>query len=181
MSRSVFPNPERGGFASISTKKMPPPVLQVQPGARAGVAADAQTPPSEREFQGYLERVRNYIPAEIVAFFIFVNSLVGNQVRDAQGTLDVDGYVAAAALVASIVGCVLFVRATAKAENNPVWRLQAVVSVVALLIWAYAMNAKIFGVFDVPVVPSVSGFMVACFTLLSGFIVPSMPKDAGGT
>lgn len=175
MSRSVFPNPERTGLATISSKRMPPPTVRVQAGL---VENGTQVTPNEREFQGYLDRVRNYIPTEIVAFFIFVNSLVGGEVRN-QGALTVDGYVAVAALLAAIVGCILFVRATAKAEDNPVWGLQAIISILALLIWAYALNAKIFNVFEVPVVPSVSGFLVACFTLMSGFIVPSTSKDDG--
>lgn len=167
MTRSVFPNPEKVGLATFSSKKVPPPTVS------------DESKKTERELQGYLDRVRNYIPSEIVAFLIFVNSLIGANVLDVDGQILVDGWVAIGAMVVGIVACVLFVKSTAQTEGNPVWVLQAMMSIIAFLIWSYAIDAKFLDVIGIETVPSVSGLVLASFTMLSGFLVPNAPKRDG--
>ncbi len=169
MARSIFPNPENSSLVSVTSKKI-----------KSQLAIDEVRQGGSQE-QGYLDRVNNYIPSEVVAFFIFVNSLVGAKVIDSNGQVLIDGWVAIFAILVSIVACIIFVRSTAKSEKNPVWGLQAVVSIIALIIWSYAIEAKYLVVLGVEVVPSVSGLILASFTMLSGFLVPKLPATNSPT
>lgn len=190
MARSVFPNPASSGPFTFSTRKMPPPASQPLPRGedqlrmQIALATGKNNANPERDLQGYLERVRNYIPVEIVAFFMFVNALVTDKnLTDPTGIL-VDGWVAIASILVSIAACVMLVRANAQAEDVKVWKLQAVMTVISLVIWTYALDAKYLDVLKIEQVPSVSGLLLGSFTMLSGFIVPNMPtydhdKDDG--
>ena len=141
---------------------------------------------SKKTAENYLERVRAYIPVEVLAFFIFANSLAGAVFAPGEPTsqvggsasspphqvLTADGWVALAALAIGAVATVIFARIAAKAKNGPVWGVQASLALAAFLIWTYAMGAKGYEVLHIPVIPVVSGFLLATFTLFSGLVVP---------
>lgn len=79
---------------------------------------------------------------------------------------------AVAALVIGVLGTVVYARVSARANNERIWGVQASLSVIAFLIWTYAMGAKAYAVSDIAVVPAVAGLLLATFTLFSGFVVP---------
>jgi hypothetical protein len=146
------------------------------------VTLTAETVPSTDPdaAKDYLDRVKAYVPVEVVAFFIFVNSLVLGRAmtaavgggKDVHQAWTVDGWVALSALVVGALASVLFTFAAAKKAGQRASRVQALVTLVAFLVWAYALGARAFEVVGILIVPSVAGLLLGTFTLLSGFIVP---------
>lgn len=126
----------------------------------------------------YIDRVRAYIPVEVVAFFIFVNSgVLGKplwakaKVAGQDSILTTDGWVALLALIIGAAGSVLVTYIAAKRAGQP-WLVQAVVTVIAFLVWTYALGARAFEVLPVVVSPSLASLLLASFTFFSGLIVP---------
>ncbi|GEM_PF-4167084 len=181
MPRSVYPVERASGAGvTISSQAVPAPTA-AQIGD--GLQGDDGTPTPPPTTQHYLDRVQNYIPAEIVAFFIFVNSLIAGDPESPEAgagsaatQLSPDNWVGIAALVIGLVGCWVYSKAVSAKDGNPAWKLQALLWSIAFLIWIYAIDAKVLEVFDIDLVPSVSGLLLAGFTLLSGFIVPAKAK-----
>lgn len=151
---------------------------------------DAGSGKTEEVKQNYVDRIRGYIPVEVVAFYVFVNSLisdnvfqkseaVGNTIDQAtnQLSLTADGYVAVIATILGIIGTTIYVRTTAKDNGIAAWKISCSIAVVAFIIWVYAMDAKIFDVLKLEVIPSVSGLLLASFTLFVGIIVPTTKND----
>jgi hypothetical protein len=143
-------------------------------------SASAVSDANPEAAKSYLDRVKAYIPAEVVAFFIFVNSLVlGLNLRvttqppgsDPQSVLTPDGYVAISALVFGVILSLLYARVAAKSSGQP-WVVQAIVTAIAFLVWSYAVGGRGYEVLNLAVVPSVAGLLMAAFTVVSGFIVP---------
>lgn len=170
MARTIFPQPNSTGAISFSAAPMPPPGTDAGDARQRGSDTPATT-------QGYLERVQNYIPAEIVAFFIFVNSLLPPELFDSAGQLSRDGYVAIAGFVLGGLFCFIYASVSAKLANNRVWVVQAIMWLIAYLIWVYAMDAKVLEAFEISVVPSLAGLLLVTFAMLSGLVVPGAPAD----
>lgn len=124
------------------------------------------------EYQGYLERVQNYIPAEIVAAFIFINSLIDEPFDKTKDTITADGMVAVASVVICLFGCFLFAKVAAASERNPAYKVQGLMFGFALLIWAYAMDAKALEALQITPLPSLAGLCLITFTIISGLVVP---------
>jgi hypothetical protein len=155
--RTVAAKVRNSGFVTLSV-------------GRVGDSSDANS---------YLDRVRAYVPVEVIAFFIFVNALVmGATLRTVAGGgpgtgVTVDGYVALIALIMGAVAAWLLTYVTSKVKNESrAASVQAVVSMFAFLVWSYAMGAKGYEVIAVPIVPSVAGLLLGAFTLFSGLVVP---------
>ena len=158
--RPVAPEQRPTGFVTFSASTVP--------------NADPETA------KNYLDRVKAYIPAEVVAFYIFVNSLVlGLDLRettqppqgDPQTFLTVHGHVAILALVLGIIFSGFYARIAAKGSGQP-WKVQAIVTIIAFLVWSYAIGGRSYEVLGWAVVPSVAGLLMGAFTIASGFIVP---------
>ena len=175
MSRSIFPTRGGGGQGfTLSTKSVP------APGTTAGDLQedDATGGTLKPTTQSYLDRVQNYIPAEIIAFFIFVNSLIGSTdttETTAVGFLTIAGpedWVGLLALAFGVLACWVYAYSAASNDYHRSWKIQAFMWTIAFLIWVYAIDAKVLAVFGVKLVPSLSGLMLAAFTLFSGMVVP---------
>ncbi len=140
---------------------------------------NSDTDSPEQVKQNYIDRVRAYIPVEVVAFFIFVNSLVSENVGSVRdlSTLTADGYVAVLAAIVGIIGTIIYSRLSANSLNIQTWKLSTAVAVAGFCIWIYAMDAKLFDVLELGVVPSVSGLLLATFTLFVGLVVPTTDSD----
>jgi len=149
--------------------------------------ASSDTGQTEEVKQNYFDRIRGYIPVEVVAFYVFVNSLISDHVFktpeeaeiQASGlwALTADGYVAVLSTIFGIVGTVVYIKMTARDNGFAAWKLSATVAIIAFLVWIYAMDAKIFDVLKYEVIPSVSGLLLASFTLFVGIVVPTTKKD----
>lgn len=146
---------------------------------------NSSTGQTEEVKQNYIDRIRGYIPVEVVAFYVFVNSLISDKVSTGAGgfSLTADGYVAIIATIFGLIGTVLYIKLSSKNEDISAWKFSACIAIVAFLIWIYAMDARIFEVLNLSVVPSVSGLLLATFTLFVGVVVPTSKEqsDNAGT
>lgn len=175
MSRSIFPTAGRGGLGfTLSTKAVPAPGT-----ADDGLLGDDPAAGDQSAtMQSYLDRVQNYIPAEIIAFFIFVNSLIAGSVGERTeilGFLNIGGaedWVSVLALGIGLIACWLYAFSAASSEHHSSWKIQAFLWTIAFLIWVYAIDAKVLAVLGIKLVPSLSGLLLATFTLFSGMVVP---------
>ena len=181
MPRSVFPAEERGSGVKFSSRavkiqKAGHPIASDSPHSDdvGGESSGNQT--QSDDYQGYLDRLQNYIPAEIIAFYIFVNSLISETTDSENSEWTIDGGVAVAALLAGIFACFFYAKAASAKDENPAWLNQAVFWVIAFLIWVYAIDAKVLDVFNIALVPSLAGFLLAGFTLFSGLVIPKQPE-----
>ncbi|MBU0792164.1 MAG: hypothetical protein KKC55_17100, partial [Gammaproteobacteria bacterium] len=127
--------------------------------------------------QSYLERVQNYIPAEIIAIFIFVNSLVSAPL-DGAGKVTPEGWVSVWAVLVCVIACFVVARVAANQADVPTWVLQAMMFVIALLIWIYAMDAKVLRVIGHDPIPALSGLLLVTFTIFSGLLAPKVKPVA---
>lgn len=195
--RTVFPITADTRFPAISAIAVKqegasfkfPNYLDIMPDAEPGspktlqatikdfATASQSTPAGQRSAapveQTYLDRVKAYVPVEVLAFFLFLNGIVGSEVGTViDGNLNVDGVVAILSLVVSIAGCIFFIKQTADQENNPSWVINSVMSVFALIVWAYAVGAKSLLALGLGFYPSVAALLLATYTLFSGFVIP---------
>ncbi|WP_146589433.1 hypothetical protein [Puniceibacterium confluentis] len=142
--------------------------------AAGGEGKDDAVP--DEDGQSYIERVRNYIPLEVIAFFIFANSMVaagdGGVASLRAGAIGANEFVALASFCVALIGTVFYVKMAADAAKTGTWGLHAVLSCVAFAIWAYAMKAEVWDVLGIPISPVISGFLLGTFTLFSGLFVP---------
>src|SRR6185437_12866282 len=123
----------------------------------------------------YLERIAKYVPAEVLAFSLFINSILEQAVRTGGKTAMMAGFpVTSIALGALFVGCLLtpmfvwYVR-----EEGDAWLTNAIVSTLAFPFWAYAMNAVAFADYRDG---NFAAILLATFTACSGLIAPRVPK-----
>ena len=178
MARTIFPVEARSGLVSVTAQSMPRPTSlsappPPDPAQSLNPSGGRTDRPRTAEEQSYLERVQNYIPAEIVAIFIFVNSLISTPV-DANGKVTPEGWVAFSTVLVCIVACFLFARVAAKQVDNPAFRLQGWMFVIALLIWVYAIDAKVLQVVGHEPIPALSALLIVTFTMFSGLLVPTV-------
>ena len=92
--------------------------------------AQGGTPPDD-----YADRVAKYIPAEFVAAYLGVQSIVA--ASSESKTLKVWLLVASAVL--ALVLLPVYYRSRASKENKP-WKLQTLISVAAFVLWVYALG-----------------------------------------
>ena len=144
---------------------------------------------------GYLDRVAKYVPAEVVAFFIFVNSILVNAVEKPVATAVataakdelVPGAVREAIREVKMAGfsvwtiswAVLFIAlamtpvylksVSDAADNAEAPGANIVMSMLAFPFWAYAVDALAFRPWHDGALASI---MLATFTLISGAVRP---------
>jgi hypothetical protein len=142
-----------------------PGIAGMQSQSQSVIAADS-----------YLERIAKYVPAEVLAFSLFINSILEQAVRTGGPTASMAGFpVTSIALGALIVGFVItplfvwYVR-----EEGDAWITNAFVSTLAYPFWAYAMNAVAFTEYRDG---NLAAILLASFTVCSGLITPRMPRS----
>ncbi|TGQ71452.1 hypothetical protein EN805_03465 [bacterium M00.F.Ca.ET.162.01.1.1] len=146
---------------------------------------------------GYLDRVAKYVPAEVVAFFIFVNSILGNAAEEPvakalakalnENSTDVPGAVKGAIEGVKMAGFsvwtiswIVLIIALAmtpvylKSMSDSGDKAEApganiVMSMLAFPFWAYAVDALAFRPWHDGALASI---MLATFTVVSGAIRP---------
>jgi hypothetical protein len=177
MARTVFPGRGGPGLIELSMKRVPvgEPVAPLPPGgeALAPVSSAPASAAPPRDWQGYLDRIQSYIPAEIIAFYIFINSLVDPASAPVWRGWSHDDIAALIGLVLGLAACFLYARMAAANDRNPAWRTQGVLWAVAFLIWVYAIDAKVLEALNIELVPAFAGLLLGGFTLFSGFVIPS--------
>ena len=174
------------------------PELEAAPGAEddaGGQNGQGETDPKEGD--GYLDRVAKYVPAEVVAFFIFVNSILDNAVEQPvakamalalnENSKDVPGAVRAAISGVDMAGIsiwtISWIMLVVALAMTPVYLKSVsdssdhaespganiIMSMLAFPFWAYAVDAVAFRPWHDGALASI---MLATFTLISGAIRP---------
>lgn len=146
---------------------------------------------------GYLDRVAKYVPAEVVAFFIFVNSILDNAAEEPvakalakaldEKSTDVPGAVRAAidtvkmagfsiwniswiVLIIALAMTPIYLKSVSDAADNAeAPGANIVMSMLAFPFWAYAVDALAFRPWHDGALASI---MLATFTLISGAVRP---------
>jgi hypothetical protein len=123
----------------------------------------------------FLERIAKYVPAEVIAFFIFINAILDQAVKAGGPGATMAGfpvmYVALLALIGATVLTPLFVWYVR--EEGDAWVINAFVSTIAFPFWAYAIGAIAFaGYRD----GNLAAILLVTFSVISGFIRPPMPQ-----
>ena len=161
-------------------------------GTRDGLeGVEGATPPanpapaktaSVKKGDTYLERVAKYVPAEVVAFFIFANLILKQ--ADKPDAL-MAGFSVVSVSMAVFVCAWLFVPVYIAriAGDDDAWVTNAVVATLLFPVWAYAVE----GVGPVHVVPFDGGFAsiaLGAASLASGVVKPrdrsTAPQGGGG-
>ena len=139
-----------------------------------GIVGTGKTP-NVVAADNYIERIAKYVPAEVLAFSLFINSILEQAVRAGGKSAMMAGFpVTTIAFGSLIVGMVLtplfvwYVR-----EDGDAWITNAFVSTLAFPFWAYAMNAVAFAEYRDG---NLAAILLATFTVVSGLISPRMPR-----
>ena len=143
-------------------------IAMVAPAVANQAAAADQT-----DTDDYTTRIVKYIPAEVVAFYLAADKLFAKATDVVNANIadifvrDHLRYFSIAVFVIALVGTPFYIRQQATGDEP--WRVQAALSTLAFLIWAYAVQGQIFA----PVYSSaIAAFLLLVFTFASGFVKP---------
>jgi len=122
---------------------------------------------------GFLDRVAKYIPAEIVAAYLAIQSLVLGLAPDAPRFAVLLGV-----LIVLMVVTPVYLWRTAKADGSP-WKLQAGIAVIALPLWAYALVAlpEELDIYN----GTVAAIALILFSVVVGAFQPAAPTTSPAT
>jgi hypothetical protein len=155
--------------------RVPRPATNLDvPGRDRASAQRIPAPQNAKIADNYLERITKYVPAEVIAFFIFINAIL-DQVAKTGGKaavmagIPVMSVAFGALLVATILTPIFvwYVR-----EDGDAWITNAAVSTLAFPFWAYAIGAIGFADYRDG---NLAAILLATFTVVSGLIAPRMP------
>lgn len=127
--------------------------------------------PSQVVADTYLERIAKYVPGEVLAFFIFINVILEQAVRNGGKTAMMAGIpvilIGQGMLVLGILLTPLFVWYVR--EEGDAWITNAFVSTLAFPFWVYALGAVAF---DKYWDGNFAAILLAGFTVVSGLFSP---------
>jgi hypothetical protein len=144
-------------------------------GMLQGGAPGQHQPPTMVIADSYLERLGKYVPAEMIAFTIFINAILEQAIRAGGKSAAMGGLpittVGAVALIAAMAMTPIYVWYVR--EDGDAWIMNAVMSTLAFPFWAYALGAVAFdNVFD----GNLAAILLVSFTLFSGLVAPLVPR-----
>ena len=123
----------------------------------------------------YLERIAKYVPAEVLAFSVFINAILDQALRTGGKAAMMGGVpvtmIAAIALVAGIILSPFFVWYVH--EEGDAWITNAFVSFFAFPFWSYALGAVAFADYRDG---NLAAILLATFTVVSGLVKPRVRK-----
>jgi len=137
--------------------------------------AAAEPQRASRDEDDYLMRLAKYVPAEVLAFSVFINALLDQAIRTGGAGATMAGIpVTTIALGALIAGTLLspFFVWYVHGERDA-WITNACVSCIAFPFWSYALGAVAFSGFRDG---NLAAILLASFTVLSGLIKPPLPR-----
>ena len=123
----------------------------------------------------YLERIAKYVPAEVLAFSVFINAILDQAMKTGGKDALMGGLpVMTIALIALAAGTLVapffvwYVR-----EEGDAWFTNALVSFLAYPFWSYALGAVAFSEYRDG---NLAAMLLATFTVMSGLIKPRVRK-----
>jgi hypothetical protein len=137
-----------------------------------GVASDA---PASYVTDGYLERIAKYVPAEMLAFSIFINAILDQTVKTGGKLTSMAGFPVVTIAVIAFAACwicsplfVWYVR-----QKGDAWVVNALMSFLAFPIWSYAIGNVAFQDYRDG---NLAAILLVSFSLLSGLVAPRPPS-----
>jgi hypothetical protein len=166
----LVPIPREVQVTDLSLQALSDPLMHSgysglpQPQPQTVIAAD-----------NYLERVAKYVPAEVLAFSLFVNSILDQAIKNSGSAAMMAGFpVTQIAIGALLIGLLLtpvffwYVH-----EEGDAWVTNAFVSTLAFPFWSYAMGAVAFAPYRDG---NLAAILLATFTVCSGLVAPRIPS-----
>jgi len=124
---------------------------------------------------GYLERIAKYVPAEMLAFSIFINAILDQAVKSGGKLTAMAGVpvmtIATIAFTACMIFTPLFVWYVR--QKGEAWVINAFVSFLAFPVWSYAIGNVAFHDYRDG---NLAAIVLVSFSLLSGLIAPRAPS-----
>jgi hypothetical protein len=149
-------------------------VLDGVPGMSSGAHGEL-APYAVIEQDSYLERIAKYVPAEVLAFSVFINAIIDQALHSGGKVAMMGGMpvttIAAIALIAGAILSPFFVWYVH--EDGDAWITNAFVSFLAFPFWSYAMGAVAFAEYRDG---NLAAILLATFTVVSGLIKPRVRK-----
>ena len=129
------------------------------------------------EADSYLERVAKYVPAEVLAFSVFINIMLDQSLKSGGRSALMAGMpvstIATAVLIAGTILTPFYMWYVRKPGDA--WALNAFVSTLVYPFWAYALGSVAFaGYWD----GNLAAILLASVTIVSGLFAPSLPRKA---
>jgi hypothetical protein len=138
--------------------------------AQGEISSNVATAPDN-----YLERIAKYVPAEVLAFSVFINAILDQAMRSGGKAPMMAGLpvtsIAIVALIAGMAAAPFFVWYVH--EEGDAWVTNAIVSFLAFPFWSYALGAVAFTDYRDG---NLAAILLATFTVVSGLIKPRVPK-----
>ena len=138
-------------------------------------ALQTQAPPTMIVGDTYLERLGKYVPAEVLAFSIFINAILEQAIVTGGKSATMGGLpITTVGMVALAAGLIMtpfyvwYVR-----EDGDAWITNAIMSTLAYPFWAYALGAVAFNEFRDG---NLAAILLASFTVFSGLVTPRVPR-----
>ncbi len=160
----------------------PTPASKLEPARAGGIdsgwaSRSAGLPPyAATEQDNYLVRIAKYVPAEVLAFSIFINAILDQAIKSGGKTAMMAGIpvmtIATIVLIAGTLFAPFFVWYVR--EQGDAWVTNAWVSFLAFPFWSYALGAVAFSeIRD----GNLAAILLASFVVLSGLIRPPVPAE----
>jgi len=124
---------------------------------------------------GYLERIAKYVPAEILAFSIFINAILDQAVKSGGKLTAMAGVPVVTIAMAAFLICWAFAPLFAwyVRQKGDAWVVNAFVSFLAFPVWSYAIGNVAFHDYRDG---NLAAILLVSFSLLSGLIAPRVPS-----
>ena len=124
---------------------------------------------------GYLERVAKYVPAEVLAFSVFINAMLDQALKAGGPSAMMAGMpvstIATAVLIAGTALTPFFMWYVRRPGDA--WFTNAFVSTLLYPFWAYALGSVAFaGYWD----GNFAAILLASVTVVSGLFTPRLPR-----
>jgi hypothetical protein len=123
----------------------------------------------------YLERVAKYVPAEIIAFFIFANSILKQSLQP-PGTMAGFSVISIAIIIFFAAWFFTPIYIWRVRQPGDAWILNAVIATLLFPVWAYAVEgvgATYFFAFD----GHLASIILGAVSLASGLVIPKGAPD----
>jgi len=125
----------------------------------------------------YLERVAKYVPAEVLAFSVFINAILDQSLKAGGKTAMMAGMpvstIATAVVIAGTVLTPFFMWYMRRPGDA--WGTNAFVSTLLFPVWSYALGSVAFaGYWD----GNLAAILLASATVVSGLFAPRLPRAA---
>jgi hypothetical protein len=120
---------------------------------------------------GYLERIAKYVPAEMLAFSIFINAILDQAVKSGGKLTAMAGMPVVSIAMIAFVACWIFAPLFAwyVRQKGDAWMVNAFVSFLAFPVWSYAIGNVAFHDYRDG---NLAAILLVTFSLLSGLIAP---------